>query len=843
MINETIGLLGHFSIIITFVFAGISTYGFIQAARASELEKDKWLKFSRIAFFLQAGAVLSTVVCLFYIINNHLFEYHYAFSHSSKVLPVEYQISCFWEGQEGSFLLWIFWNVVLGIIVIFTNKYWEAPVMSVFSLVQCVLASMILGVVIIGDFKLGSSPFLLLRDVIDAPIFKVDPNFVPKDGNGLNPLLQNYWMVIHPPTLFLGFATTLVPFAYCISGLALGNFSKWIRPALPWTIVSCLILGVGILMGAYWAYETLNFGGYWNWDPVENAVYVPWLVEVASIHMMISFKKSNTALKAAIILSISTFILILYSTFLTRSGILGNSSVHSFTDLGLSGQLLFYLLLFVGISFVLCLIAWKRIPTSEDQTSVYSREFWIFLGATVLCLMAFQVIIPTSIPVFNAIMSMVGVKSNLAPPVDQVGFYTSFQLGLAIFLALLSGTGQFFWWKNANRKAVWDSLKLPIVISLFVSATVIALLKVSQWEYIILLIASSYTIIANAKIFISLVKTNLNLSGGALAHMGVGLMLLGILFSSGYSKIVSKNNTGLLWSKEFPDEVNQNNLLLFLDEPREMNGYTVNYKGIRKKVYDFPGYIPESHLDPTQNSQFLIAKKAIITNNKTYFDIGDTVKVINPENSYFEISLKKGGSSFTLFPRVQLNETMDMIVYSPAIDHRFEADLYTHVRTFPDPKEEDKWDEGKVLRLKVGEQFFINDFVAVFEKVQRIRKIEGLVLEEEDIAVQAEIKVMGTTDQYIMNPIYVIKNNRAGKIASELAEVAAKITLEEIDPPNNQFVFKVNTSQKDWVIIEALEKPYINLLWIGTIVLILGFSIAIQRRYSEFQKMKLKGLE
>ena len=135
-------------------------------------------------------------------------------------------------------------------------------------------------------------------------------------------------MVIHPPTLFLGFALTVVPFSYCIAGLWLKKYSDWIRPALPWTLVGCGILGLGILMGGYWAYETLNFGGYWNWDPVENAVYVPWLILVASLHTMITYKNSETALKASIILVISVFIAILYSTFLTRSGILGN---HLFT--------------------------------------------------------------------------------------------------------------------------------------------------------------------------------------------------------------------------------------------------------------------------------------------------------------------------------------------------------------------------------------------------------------------------------------------------------------------------------------------------------------------------------
>ncbi len=365
MIHTFVGNFGHFSVILAFVSSLAAGFAFYKATVGNDLEKQGWLSYGRIAFYIHAISVVSVVACLYFIVYNHYFEYHYAWSHSSRQLPVYYMISCFWEGQEGSFLLWIFWNMVLGIVILNTNRVWKGPVMAIFALVQGFLMSMILGVVIF-NVKIGSTPFILLRDaMMDAPVFQMNPDFIPEDGNGLNALLQNYWMVIHPPTLFLGFATTMVPFAYCIAGLWTGRVKQWIRPALPWALFSAMVLGVGILMGAYWAYETLNFGGYWNWDPVENAVYVPWLVLVAAYHTMITYNKSNTALKTSVILVIATFILILYSTFLTRSGILGEASVHSFTDLGLSGQLLIYLLVFTILSIWLIVKRWKEIPVRE----------------------------------------------------------------------------------------------------------------------------------------------------------------------------------------------------------------------------------------------------------------------------------------------------------------------------------------------------------------------------------------------------------------------------------------------------------------------------------------------
>ena len=535
MIHYFIGNLGHFLIILSFVSSLMATIAYFQASNKALLEQGPALRFARILFAIHGISVIGVIISLFVIIQNHYYEYHYAWSHSSNTLPVHYMISCFWEGQEGSFLLWIFWHVVLGVFMIRTGRNWEASTMTVFMLVQAFLTSMILGVVIpLLNIKIGSSPFILLRDALEAPIFETNPDFVPEDGTGLNPLLQNYWMVIHPPTLFLGFAATLVPFAFAIAGLWKKRYKDWIRPALPWALFAAMVLGVGIMMGAYWAYETLNFGGYWSWDPVENAVYIPWVVLVASYHVML-VAKNPTGLKTALILTVATFILILYSTFLTRSGILGDASVHSFTDLGLSGQLLLYLFAFIILSIILVAYRWKSLPSSDSEISAYSREFWIFMGVTALCLMGFQVIFVTSYPVYNAIVEQVfGGISNLAPPAEADVFYSKYQLWFAVVVALLSGTAQFFWWKKMDSKKLFNSLFYPVMLTMVLSSIIIITARMSELPYIILLTAGIYIILANISVIRSIMKAGFKLAGGAMAHVGLGLMLIGILFSSGY---------------------------------------------------------------------------------------------------------------------------------------------------------------------------------------------------------------------------------------------------------------------------------------------------------------------
>ncbi|MCU0368919.1 MAG: cytochrome c biogenesis protein CcsA, partial [Cyclobacteriaceae bacterium] len=663
-----IGNLGHLFVIISFVTSLISAFAYYKAHSSQSEEKNNWLINARIAFYAHSAAVLGVVVSLFVIIYNHYFEYHYAYSHSSLHLPGEYMVSCFWEGQEGSFLLWIFWQAILGIILIRTQRNWEATSMVIFSLVQAFLASMILGVVIpFLNVKLGSSPFILLRDAIDDPIFTMQPDFIPKDGSGLNPLLQNYWMVIHPPTLFLGFALTLVPFALCMAGLWQKKYSEWIKPALPWALIGGAILGLGILMGGYWAYETLNFGGYWNWDPVENAVYVPWLILIASIHTMITYKTSKSALKLSIILNIAVFILILYSTFLTRSGILGDASVHSFTDLGLSGQLLIYLLFFTIAAIILTAVRWKEIPTTEKESSVYSGEFWLFLGAAVLCLMGFQVLLPTSIPVYNSLIEAFGGESNVAPPADQIGFYSKFQLWFGVAVALISGTGQFFWWTKMNKEKLKTEMLPSVLISLIVFAIIILFTQVYNPAYLMLTLAGVYIIVSNLKVLASVFKVNPTLSGGALAHVGVGLMLIGILFSAGYSKVVSLNNTGMLISKDLPTEFNRDNLLLFINEPRTMAGYEIEYLGERIEPRDVSGYVNKNDVDLTFDPFKVVAKKDILYQGKKILNAKDTFE-INPENTFYEIELRKEGKvQALLFPRVQINPSMGGFIASPDI--------------------------------------------------------------------------------------------------------------------------------------------------------------------------------
>jgi cytochrome c-type biogenesis protein CcmF len=832
-----IGNLGHLFVIASFVTSLVSAFAYWRSLAIADLKnKEHWKNDARFAFYIHSLTVLGIVVCLFYIISQHYFEYHYAYSHSDSRLPSYYLISTFWNGQEGSFLLWIFWQAIVGIVLTRTQREWESPVMIVFALVQAFLASMILGVLIPGlDLKIGSSPFILLRDAMTDPIFKTNPEFIPKDGTGLNPLLQNYWMVIHPPTLFLGFALTLPPFAFCIAGLWQKKYSEWIKPALPWSLAGGAILGLGILMGGYWAYETLNFGGYWNWDPVENAVYVPWLILIASIHLMMNYKASGSAMKSTMILVVSVFILILYQTFLTRSGILGDASVHSFTDLGLSGQLLIYLLFFLFFTIALLVIRWKEIPTTEKEASVYSREFWIFLGATVLCLMGFQVLVPTSIPVYNKFVGLFGIHSNLAPPANQIEFYSKFQLWFGVAVALVSATGQFFWWRKLEKGELKKEFTMPFVYTMLIFALIIAFAKVYQPSYLVLTLAGVYLIVSNIKVILKVIKTKPSLSGGGIAHVGVGLMLLGVLFSAGYSKVVSLNNNGLLLNKEMGTDFNRDNLLLFINEPKSMAGYEIEYRSENLELRNKKGYVRKIDLLRTNDPFKVVAEKDIFYKGEKLYNAKDTFEIL-PENTYYEIEMRKNGKiEATLYPRIQINPAMGGFLASPDIKRSLDRDIYTHISATMNREEEPEWGKMEEISVKIGQDFFVNDYVAVLKEVKRIEEIEGFKLSAEDVAVKAKIEVKGEHESFYAEPIFLIKDkSQVGRIPSEINDLGVKMTLLNIHPQTNEFLLGLNARQKDWVVIKALEKPYINILWLGTGILMIGFTVSAVRRFKEF---------
>ncbi|WP_345952549.1 cytochrome c biogenesis protein CcsA [Mucilaginibacter sp. PAMB04168] len=815
------GHLGQFFIILSFGSALLSTISYFFATTQSNKLDQSWFRLGRWSFYVNTFSVVAIGCCLFYIIYNHLFEYHYAWAHSSSTLPVYYIISSYWEGQEGSFWLWTFWQAVLGNVLIWRAKSWEKPVMVVVGLSQVLLSSMLIGVEILGS-RLGSSPFILLRDAIEGPIFS-RPDYMQyvKDGNGLNPLLQNYWMVIHPPTLFLGFASMIIPFAYAVAGLWQRRYKEWVAAAIPYALFAVMILGTGIIMGSFWAYESLNFGGFWNWDPVENASLIPWLVLIAAVHVLIVFKNTGHSYFTATLLTLLSFVLVLYASFLTRSGILGETSVHAFTDLGMFWHLVVDVLVFLGITVGLLIWRWKELPFSKKEEETYSREFWVFVGSAFLALSCLQLVIVTSVPVWNAIF-----KTNIAPPTNPITLYNIFQAGFAVVVTFFLGFTQFLKYKKTDATRFYITTLLYLFVAALLTAVVVYITGLYKLKLVFMLamFGAIYGILANSKILADAFKGKFKLAGSAVAHIGFALLLVGALIAAGTSKVVSQNETGIIQVKDFDKAGDaRENIMLYKNQPVDMGGYKVTY-------------------------------------------IGDSL--VAP-NHYFKVDYKKYNEAgkltehFVLTPNSQANAKMGL-VSSPDTKHYLLHDLYTHITAAPikeeeglaagsteighdehDATEDDKhYNPPVVYEASLGDTIRFREGYMVLTGLNKAPKLQNIPLGKNDVAVGAQLQIVSHGITYKAEPVFMIKGGNTFDFARKVDDVGLKLRFSKIIPEKNKFeltIYQQPESQKPYIVMRAINFPYINFFWSGTIIMVIGFLMSIFRRSSELKVVEVKG--
>lgn len=783
-----IGELGNLFVLVAFAFGLLSAVSYFLAEQKAD---DGWKKTGRIAFWVHAAAVVGMVGTLFAMIFNQYFEYHYVWQHSSSELPLRYIFSCFWEGIEGSFMLWMFWHVIVSAVLMRSIGKWEAPVMSVIASIQAFLTSMLLGVYFF-DYKIGSNPFTVLTrehpDFVNLPIFEM-PNYLEVlDGRGLNPLLQNYWMTIHPPTLFLGFALVMIPFAYAIAGLWRRDYIEWVKPALSWTFTAIGVLGIGILMGGAWAYEALSFGGFWAWDPVENASLVPWLILVGAGHLMLIQRKKGTSVLTLFLMTTLSFCLIQYSSFLTKSGILGDSSVHSFTDLGMTGQLAISLFFFFGISGGLIIARAKDFPKSEKEDHLWSREFWMFIGSLILFLSAFQIEFSTSFPVINKIFG-----TNLAQSAERVEYYNKWQLPMAIIIAAIIGFTQFLKYKKTDPKELLKKLSVSLVLAAAITLAFSIGMSITNPLVISLLFTSAFAVTANTDYLIRIVSGKIAHAGSSVAHVGFGLVLLGALISTSQSDTISQNTSLYDVSVLGDDFSNNENILLMKDDTLMMGEYFVSYRGKEKD-----GLYIHYEVDYMQ------------------------------ANTDGELE-----TVFTLYPFVQLNPRMGNVA-EPYTKHYIGRDLYTHI-TYAELEERKNEDDISEHKLQLGDTIFGKNTFIVLDSLNRRPKLDGKGLTTNDLALGASFTLFDVqTNAHRLEPLFVIRDRQYSfSVPDSMPEVGVTISFEGIDPESESFSFKMVESDpkyKEFIVMKAIIFPWINILWLGCILMGIGTALAVYHR-------------
>ena len=885
------------------------------AAAEAAAGKRLWQKTAGGVWVLHTLALLGTIGLLLYLLLAHRYEFYYAWAHGSRLLPTAYVTAALWEGQEGSFLLWMLWHCVLGWALIIAKDKHKWPLLAGILGINGFLATFLLGLsgptwavgvaaalvwvgmvgrvplpwwgaglgllgvgllwlpqgvrfvlaaVGAGVFLLwrkeplwpaglwailmvlpaseswGSFPFLYLWEV--KP--EVTPDTLPADGNGLNPLLQSFWMVVHPPVLFGGYAAASLPFLEGLITVQQGGLTmEASRRLLRFLWFGVAFLGLGIALGAYWAYETLNFGGYWNWDPVENASFAPWLVLVAAAHLLWVWRRQRSYEAAALTGTLLGFPLVLYSAYLTRSGVLAESSVHSFTDLGL-GEWLWWGVL---SSLLVTGLAAGYLYVQKRQVRPMIKVPALWIGALLLIGMAGVLLLLTSLPVLNKFLGLqLALGANalqvyyewmglLAVPVLGLMGYALIRaykargweaVGWAAGALLAGGVGLLWWigWDFVYHES-YRALLQGDIINRF-RAAVFLLLDDLLWGGALVAIG--------AAVAVALQRPLRVVGGAVLAHAGFGLMLIGAILSSGYQQVLSQN-----FNPRSPSSAD--NLFLPLGGEAIAVGYKVRYEGLLLPVpplhqvrpllrtggqtlwrftdslgYAYQVWLPDNLLATAKEPFSLVSTPPI----QQFLEANLALLPVEPADRRFRYKVQlthlEKGQTYPLLLEADLSESSGLLAH-PAHIRLWHGDIYIHLTSLPKA-------EGSFLRQGIvdmglrdtaqwGELTFV---------LERLTEVEGAP----HPTFRAWLAVWKGLPELVQRiPVqFAIQEKALQVFPARVPVLGLSVQLEGFSMAEKKLRFRVAVRQQPdaFITVKILYKPFIGLFWGGIGLVLVG---------------------
>lgn len=764
-------LIGVTAISTAFVAAIVALVSYILYYRDKQ---EKLLKLANRSFATMAAGTGLAIILLIISILSHNFQFNYVYSYSSTALNKFYLFSTLWAGQEGTFLMWLTFGAIYGFIMIKTVAQKNPLAMAFLVSVEAFLLLILL----------TKSPFATIWHVHET----VPIGFTPVDGAGLNPLLQNPWMVIHPPTLFVGYSSTVVAFAFAMSAMVTKDFQGWIKQARPWVVFNVMILGTGIIMGGYWAYITLGWGGYWGWDPVENASLVPWLFSLILLHGMVIQSKRKALVRTNFLWAGMSFLTMLWGSYLTRSGVLTDFSVHSFAASGLNFYLMVFQLLFTSMFFYM-LFRFMSYYSDEGHAPVtfgegfLNRETMIFTGMMVFLFIAMFTLMGTSAPLYT---KWFGTPASLSPD-----FYNTMILPISLIMLLATAIAPLLAWKSTgmrNLKTLWIGLGGAFVLTIVavllglspmtsvgehtpyyeIEGTTVPLFMQQIRDFLfdnmlmyspyLIFFLAAFAIIINVKISLTFIKNNFSKAGGYVAHAGLGLMAIGILTSSVYD---ASEKVMLPKGEYFQTEF----------------GYEIKFLDFVK--------MPDGR---------------------------DRVK-LEVKTEY--------GNTYEAFPQFYYSEYSKAYMVSPDVKVQFAKDVYISPISFTPARLANESE----LELGKTETANFRDMQITFDKF--------------------DVVMAGNSQEVTANLVFNINENGYKKsydVKPVLKASGGEMSSQEVTVPGTDYRVKiasVNASQgkvklsiqapgegggtpRDMLAIELSEKPLISVLWFGTIVFIIG---------------------
>lgn len=518
--------IGQFALLLAFALA---VYAVVAAFLGGKLAHQRLVETAERAVIVTAGLVFLAVAALWSLLASDNFSVYYVASNSSRALPWFYKLSALWGGQEGSLLFWSWLLAIYALIAVLANRRRNRALMPFVVGVTALVLSFFL---LVNNFVANPFDLAGLEQSAGAAI-----PYSFSDGQGLNPLLQYWAMVIHPPVLYLGYVGFTIPFAFAMAALMTRQLDdNWIRTIRRWMVVPWLFLGLGILLGAKWAYVVLGWGGYWGWDPVENASLIPWLAGTACLHSAIVQERKGLMKVSNMVLLLSTFLLCILGTYLTRSGVV--SSVHGFAQSPVGAYFEGFLLFLFFFSMATLLPRIKDLRNGNQFGDFVSRENGFLYNNLLLVASAFAILWGTLYPLISG--AITGEKQTLDP-----SFYIRTNGPIALLLLFLTGAGPMLAWKRNSWPGLKKSFLLPLTLS--VVAGIALLLSGIHFSYSLACFA--LCVFAAAAILLELCRATRSQKnqnekysqalgrliaraprhyGAHLAHLGVVLLFLGI---------------------------------------------------------------------------------------------------------------------------------------------------------------------------------------------------------------------------------------------------------------------------------------------------------------------------
>ncbi len=726
------------------------------------------LRWGRLGAYLALGLTVAAAAALLALFVAQRYDIQYVFDYTSADLELRYRVAAVWAGQSGSLLVWALGGLVFTPLLMRRTREFEPYVLAPLMALQALLLV----------FVLIRNPFLPTATVDLPPMLLSDGRVL--DGRGLNPQLHNVWMVIHPPTLFIGYGLLGVPFAFALAGLWRRDYDGWARFALPWTIAGWTVLGLALTLGGYWAYESLGWGGYWAWDPVENAALVPWLIGTALIHGLVLQRARNGLRRANVFLAILTYLAVFYASFLTRSGVLASFSVHSFVEEGLRQAMIAALLGVMLIGWGALGLRWCDVPRRELSPSFFSRDTMIVLMMLALVTTALIVAFGTSMPWITSIPGLSARFERFFGALFQLDdgrqfggmpfsdgrfslrpdFFKTTTTPLALILALLMTIGPLLGWRGADGSRLLRSLRWPFVAAIIVTGSGM-ILGVRDLLSLLFLAIATLAVGTNLVMIIRTLRSGWLRIGGYLAHIGMALLLIGVVGSSAYATPEQK-------------------LVLAQGETQRAYGHSFTFWGYQERP--------------------------------------DGKHVLRLEVD------RDTDRAFVATPDIYFNRRMGVEVRTPAIRRYLWQDLYIA------PEDYLPAADPNAVEITPGQQAEVGPYSIRFEQFEIEDRLatDGYALVGATVTVTHEHTVRRLTPQLRLEPdqplaalpVALGNGHRLTLENFSAGERTARLRVEGLNLPiaPARAIFTVSL------------KPAIALVWIGAMLMAIGGALAVVRR-------------